>query len=97
LDAGVPELRNACHTSLGRRACAGDINIHNDGRNTIDGTGSEFRISPNCRITDATRKFNDPVMYLDTNCSDNHIRFTIKLSEYVSLNLHIIFHQAVPS
>jgi len=78
------------------RTCAGHVNIHNDARNTVDGTGSAFGIFPNCRITNATREFNDSMMYLNTHCTGNDIRFTIKLSDDVFLNLYIIFHQAVP-
>jgi hypothetical protein len=90
-----PTLRNPYR--LWSRACGGDVNIHNDIRNTIDGTGSELRIFPNRRVANASRQFDDPVMYFNTNGAGNDIRFSTELSEYVSLNLHIVFHQAVPS
>jgi hypothetical protein len=94
-------LHNPCLTSnvtsrSRRPALAGDINIHNDACNPVNASGSEFGISPNRIVTNAAREFNDPVMYLDANCTGNNIWFTIKLSKDVLLHLHIVLHQAVP-
>jgi hypothetical protein len=94
-------LHNPCLTSnvTSRSrgpALAGDINIHNDACNPVNASGSEFGISPYRIVTNAAREFNDPVMYLDANCTGNNIRFMMKLSKDVLLHLHIVLHQAVP-
>ena len=74
-----------------------NINIHNDGCNTVNAACSEFGIFLGCIVTKTAREFNDAVMHLDTNCAGNDILFTIKLREDILLNLHIVFHQTVPS
>ncbi len=75
------------------RALAGDINIHNDACNPVNPSGGEFGISPNRRVTNAAREFNDPVMDLDANGTGNNILFTIKLSKDLLLHLHIVLHR----
>jgi hypothetical protein len=39
-----------------------------------------------------TRKLDDPVMYLDSNCSGYDTLFTIKLGNDLFLYLHIVLH-----
>ena len=77
-------------------ARSGDIDVHDDARDAVDGTGSEFRIASNRGIAHAAREFHDAVMNLDANGAGNDIRFTIKPRDHVPLNLHVVFHQAIP-
>jgi hypothetical protein len=79
------------------RASAGDINIHNDGRNTVNRSRSKFGVFPDCRVTDAAREFYDAVMYLNADGAVDNILVTIKLCDHVFLYLNIVFHQHVPS
>jgi len=59
--------------------------------------GSDFGVFLNCSVANAAREFHDSVMYFDANCAGYDILFTIKLGYDVFLNLHIVFHQAIPS
>jgi hypothetical protein len=49
------------------RACRGDVDIHDDIGDTVNGTGSVFGVFLDFRVTDAARELNDPVMYLNAN------------------------------
>jgi hypothetical protein len=79
------------------RPCTGNVNIHNYGRNIINSTGSALSILFDHRVTDASGKFHDPVMYLDTDGASNDILLSIKRSDYVMSNLHIVCHRKIPS
>jgi hypothetical protein len=83
--------------SLRGRANARDVNIHNHRRHVPNATGSELGLFLDCVVANAARELHDPVMYFNTNCALNNIVFSIKLSEHFLLNLHIVFHQAIPS
>ena len=82
---------------LRRSPCAGHVDIHDNARDTVNTTGSEFASVPECEVTNAAREFNNPVMYLDANCAGNDILIMAKLDEDVLLNLNVVLHQAVPS
>ena len=78
---------------LRTRARIRDIDVHDDARDAVDGTGSEFRIASNRGVADAARQFHDPVMDLDADGAGNDIRFMIKPRDHVPLNLHVVFHR----
>jgi hypothetical protein len=85
-------LRHLCRTG----ASAGDIDIHYDGRNTLNATRRRLGGLLGFGITHAAREFDYTVMYFDANRVANDIALVTQLCKDVLLNLHIIFHHAVP-
>ena len=63
----APSLHERGRRLTAGRACRGDVNIHDDVRDTVNGTGSVFGVFLDFRVTDAARELNDPVMYLNAN------------------------------
>jgi hypothetical protein len=93
--AGVPRESN--HHHLRRRACARNVDIHDDSCRVIDAMRSTLGTLHDGLVTHMTRKFHDPVMYFDADRARNYILFLTKLGEDVVLNLHIVCHKPIPS
>ena len=83
-------LRHFCRTS------AGDIDIHYDGRNTLNAARRHLRGLLGFGITHAAREFDYTVMYFNANRAATDIVLVTQLRDDVLLNLHVIFHHAVP-
>jgi hypothetical protein len=91
------QLERVLHNGRRRDRPSGDVDIHNYGSNIINSTGSALSILFDHRVTNASGKFHDPVMYLDTDGAGSDILLSIKRSEYVMSNLHIVCHRKTPS
>jgi hypothetical protein len=75
----------------------GNVDIHNHVGNLRNSTRSEFGVFPRFTVTHGAREFHNPVMYFHTDGAGDDTLFPIQFSEDIVLNLHVIFHGAVPS